>query len=331
MQFVKNACQFVCAALFSLPLFASPVPQALVQKLLVTHQEQFQLQVTTSAPVSPQAQIVDEPERLVIDIPNATPIAGLHSANVNRSEVTRVRVGLFSTTPPVTRIVLDLNSPQWYRIEPSASGFTVTLGASSPAAQEGSVSPSVGWVSARTAATSANRADPFVIRKPAAAAVSSLDSSISGARVRFSNGILEIHARNTSLSEVLFQIHKQTGAEIAIPAGTEQESVVADFGPAPVREVLSQLLNGTDLNFVAVGSAADPDQLRSVLLSRKNAGYAETTPEYNPSPVPSNNPPQAVDVPPGDTPDLDPQPDQNPQPPQPQEQAAPAAEAPPGS
>jgi hypothetical protein len=117
-------------------------------------------------------------------------------------------------------------------------------------------------------------------------------------RVQFSKGQLEIHAHNATLSEVLFQIQSQTGAEIAIPAGTEQEGVFVDAGPAPANQVLAELLNGSNLNFVLVGSEADPNSLRSVILSRKT-GSADYAPSYTPHPnvntfannVSSENPP----------------------------------------
>jgi hypothetical protein len=79
---------------------------------------------------------------------------------------------------------------------------------------------------------------------------------------------MTIHASNATLSEVLFEVQKQTGAEIAIPSGTEQDRVAADFGPAPATAVMQQLLNGAGLNFVVVGSETDPNALKSVILSR---------------------------------------------------------------
>src|SRR5438270_1579969 len=102
--------------------------QNVVQKISLGTSNPFQLQVQTNVPVTPQAQIISDPERLVIDIPNSLPGPGLRDQSIHRDEVSRIRVGLFSSTPPVTRIVLDLNAPQWYRIEPVGSGFTVTLG-----------------------------------------------------------------------------------------------------------------------------------------------------------------------------------------------------------
>src|SRR5271166_5281557 len=59
--------------------------------------------------------------------------------------------------------------------------------------------------------------------------------------VSFVNGMLRIHAEKATLAEVLFEVHRQTRAEIAIPAGAEREQVMADLGPAPARDVLSAL------------------------------------------------------------------------------------------
>src|SRR5581483_535633 len=116
----------VFAAVVSLCSIAGA--QTVVRQISASNNGPFQLQVQTSAQVLPQAQVITDPERLVIDIPTAVPGSGLRNQNVNRGEVERIRVGLFSSRPPVTRIVLDLKSPQWYRIAPAPSGFTVTLG-----------------------------------------------------------------------------------------------------------------------------------------------------------------------------------------------------------
>jgi hypothetical protein len=74
--------------------------------------------------------------------------------------------------------------------------------------------------------------------------------------------------------------------------------------------VLGQLLNGSGLNFVVVGSEANPNQLRSVILSRKSEGAegpsgfvqnaapatAENVePEYQEAPPPDPNVPPPPD------------------------------------
>jgi hypothetical protein len=127
--------------------------------------------------------------------------------------------------------------------------------------------------------------------------------------VQFANGLLSIQATGATLSEVLFQIQKQTGAEIAIPSGTEQDRVAANFGPGPASEVLSELLNGSGLNFVLVGSESDPKALRSVLLTRKSGV------PVSPVAVPQTYTPDAAENIPPDNPAIPAPPDEDPAPP----------------
>jgi hypothetical protein len=323
MRFPHNFWLILPLALLTSPAYSQGRPQARVLKMSVSSQGSIQLQVQTSVHVVPQAQVIPNPERLIIDIPGALPGSALRGLTVNRSDVKRVRVGLFATAPPITRIVLDLNSPQSYRITPVASGFTVSLGQgpsntaqvnhapvkhSEPSLPDDSDSqPTVGWVLQRVASTRTSNPSHGPVVKTIAA---NAPARVKGVRVQFSDGQLEIHAHDSTLSEVLFQIQKQTGAEIAIPAGTEQERVFVDAGPAPASQVLAELLNGSSLNFVVVGSESDPNALRSVILSRRN-GFAEFVPSYTPPPTARNFAPN-VNVPAEENPpDMNQPPDEN--------------------
>ena len=236
-----------------------------VDKLSIVSESPFQLQVDTTSAAAPQVQMVSTPDRLVIDLPNALPGAALHHLVVNTNAVRGVRTGLYSKQPPVTRIVVDLTLPQWYRIVPNASGLLVTIGGGPNAPSDSGTT--IGWVSTKSSLKASAQSRPTVV-SPAVANTQRLEP-VNGVTVGFANGMLSVHAANATLSEILFQIQKKTGAEIAIPSGTEQERVAADFGPASPSEVLGQLLNGSGLNFVVVGSEADPNLLRSVILSRK--------------------------------------------------------------
>jgi hypothetical protein len=87
--------------------------------------------------------------------------------------------------------------------------------------------------------------------------------------VSFASGMLRIRAENATLSEVLFEVQRQTRAEIAIPAGAEREQVMADLGPAPARDVLAALLNGSAYNFIFIGNELD---LQQVILTLRQPG-----------------------------------------------------------
>jgi hypothetical protein len=312
MRLLQNLWLVLALTVLTIPAY-SQGPRAKVQKISVSPQGPIELQVQTSIPVVPQAQIISGPERLIIDVPSAVPGPALRAVSVNRNDVKRIRVGLFSTLPPVTRIVFDLNSPVTYRITPIASGFKVTLlsgksngGQINPAPvkqaeanpqDDTDTQPTVGWVLQRVASTrTADRSRAPVVKTIPA----NVAAPVKGVSVRFANGQLEIHAHDSTLSEVLFQIQKKTGAEIAIPAGTEQERVFVDAGPAPASQVLGELLNGSSLNFVVVGSESDPNALRSVILSRRN-GFAENITSYTPPPTARNFAPN-VNVPPDENP-----------------------------
>ncbi len=90
--------------------------------------------------------------------------------------------------------------------------------------------------------------------------------------VSYQNGMLGIHSDKATLSEVLYLVQKRTGADIAIPAGAEQEKVAVDLGPAPAPEVLAQLLNGSKFNFLILNNANDPAKLDRVILSTRTEG-----------------------------------------------------------
>ena len=285
-------------------------------RIAIVGDHPLRLHIQTSASVTPQVQVVTNPARLVIDLPNTAAGADFHGFAVGKGEIRAVRTGTFSTSPLVTRVVVDLNSPQWYQVAPDSTGLLITLGNDRASADQGEAT--IGWVSAKSRSQSVSLQRVAVTVKAPAVKVPAppRPANVNGVNVQFAKGQLSIHAGNASLSEVLYQIQKKTGAEIAIPAGTEQEPVAGDFGPASPNEVLTELLNGSQLNFVVIGSDVDPNVLHSLILSRKGADAdppapfaqnstptAEDTPADNPEPaaapaplpqqepVPANGPP----------------------------------------
>jgi len=295
-----------------------------VGKIAIVGDHPLRLHIQTSAAVAPEVQLVPNPERLVIDLPNTAAGPGFHGFRVSNGEIRGVRTSLFSTSPLVTRVVVDLNSPRWYQVAPDSTGLVITLGNE---AASGEVPPdTIGWVSTtgHSRSVSLDR-EPVTVQGP----VKPPPVGVNGVNVQFLKGQLSIHANDTNLSEVLYQIQKKTGAEIAIPSGTEQERVAGDFGPGSPNQVLAELLNGSQLNFVVIGSDVDPKVLRSVILSHKgpdagpSAGSAET----------NTPPPAAEDANVDSEPAVDTVPDNSeptgPAPPGPQPEQVPANVPPP--
>jgi hypothetical protein len=96
-------------------------------------------------------------------------------------------------------------------------------------------------------------------------------------QVSFQGGQLTISAQNSTLGDILKAVRTQTGAEIEVP-GNAPERVVGSFGPAPARDVLTSLLNGTHFNYLLLGSSTDPGALDRVILMAKSGGSAENSP-----------------------------------------------------
>jgi hypothetical protein len=213
-----------------------------------------EIEIEASERIVPQINLLTGPDRLVVDFVNARPGTQLRNLSVNRAEVKNLRVGLFSSNPPVTRIVLDLNGPQPYQLFPA--GKTIMLKIGSSGAQSAALHPSSGPV--------LMNANYPVQSAQIATAPRAVNPRLE---VSFQNGLLSVRSHQANLSEILFAIHERTGAEIAIPAGAEQDQVAADFGPGPAPEVLAHLLNGSKFNFMILSSATDPQALDRVILS----------------------------------------------------------------
>jgi hypothetical protein len=244
-----------------------------------------EVEVEASDRIVPQTRVLTAPDRLVIDFPNATPGSGLRSQSVDRGQVKDLRIGLFESRPPVTRIVLDLKSAQSYQVFPQGRTVIIKVmgadAAASAAAQsnlQNSPNPATrpGLVTTNfTTGTEAIHVD--VVAKPA------LD-------VSFRNGLLTVKANKATLSEVLNAIHQRTGADVSSAPGAEQERVVVELGPAPAPEVMARLLNGSKFNFLILSAANNPGKLERVILSpRVEGGAMPLAPMQSMVPVEAEN------------------------------------------
>ena len=276
------------ATWLSAPVFAQtsaphkPPASARVQHVLVRGTgAAMEVEIQTSGtPVAPNTQAITGPDRIIVDFPGALPAAELRALKVNRGVLKGIRAGLFFDNPPITRVVLDLVEPQSYQISTNENLIVVKL---APAAATGARSTDVAaTVSAKlqnaalttgTQAVHTNVAAPRVSTATFAPTAEVSPPAASAAppkppvNVTFENGMLCIRAERATLSQVLFEVQRQTHAEIAIPAGAEQEEVVADLGPAPARDVLASLLNGSSYNFIFVGNELS---LERVILTRRD-------------------------------------------------------------
>ena len=245
-------------------LVCSSLAQVSVRSVKVSgSKDVVEVEVEASDRIVPETQVLTGPDRLVIDFPNAVPGNQVRSQSIDRADVKDVRVGLFQAKPPVTRVVLDLKSARSYQIFPYGRTVMVKVTGSAPITTESAATVGYQQSPGHTGLIAANyTAGMEPVSVPAQ----------SPLQVSYRDGLLGIHASKATLSEVLYAIQQHTGADISIPAGAEQERVVADIAPAPAAEALARLLNGSRFNFLILNSANDPRQLDRVILSARAEG-----------------------------------------------------------
>ncbi len=117
-------------------------------------------------------------------------------------------------------------------------------------------------------------------------------------QVSYQGGMLTIVAQNSSLGDILREVHKHTGATIEVPSNAT-ERVATRLGPGPARDVLASLLNGSAFNYVLVGSTSDPTSVASITLTTKSAAGAGETVAIVNQPPQQYVPPERAQMPPG--------------------------------
>jgi AMIN domain len=276
-SFAAALCASLCG--WSPLLFAQKAAPATVrQARVLSKQGAVEIEVESTGTIVPQTQVVSGPDRLVIDFPNALPGKQLSSQSVNQGQVKDLRVGLYQSKPPVTRVVLDLKTAQSFQIFPQ--GRTVLIKVTGSPAD-----PATASISEVPAGSPAR---PALVNTNFTTHLTTTNLTTNSPRVQppppppmrpplevyFNDGLLTIKVTKATLSEVLFAVQQRTGAQIAIPAGAEQEKIVADLGPAPASEVLAHLLNGSSFNFLILNAANDPRRLDRVILSPRGEASA---------------------------------------------------------
>jgi hypothetical protein len=96
-------------------------------------------------------------------------------------------------------------------------------------------------------------------------------------QVTFEKGMLTIVAPNSTLGDVLREVRSHTSADIDVPANAS-ERVALRLGPAPARDVMAELLNGSRFNYILLGSPENATALVRVVLVAKTGPDTPETP-----------------------------------------------------
>jgi hypothetical protein len=146
----------------SVAVYAAPNQPAVINDVRVaTEGDKVTVEVDLSDSITPTLTFAKNPDRLIADFPNVSPRQSLQHIPVGKNGVERVRIGLNHASPPVTRVVVDLDSLRPFTVETSdrkvvlnilpasAKPPTAATGASNPAENE-NATPHIAEVSPAT-------------------------------------------------------------------------------------------------------------------------------------------------------------------------------------
>ncbi len=86
--------------------------------------------------------------------------------------------------------------------------------------------------------------------------------------VRWEQGQLSVIAHRVSLHNVLTAIARKTGMVVESAPGADTALAYIELGPASMRDVLRQILDGDGANYILLGSATEPGRVERLILSQ---------------------------------------------------------------
>jgi AMIN domain-containing protein len=86
------------------------------------------VEITLSTPVKPSVDTAFRPDRILLDLPDTICDGNTKKIAVNANGVRRVRAGQHSTTPLITRVILDLDQAHSYTLKTEENRIVLTVG-----------------------------------------------------------------------------------------------------------------------------------------------------------------------------------------------------------
>jgi hypothetical protein len=111
-------------------------PPAVVKSFrMVQEKDGPAVEILSTRPLVPDIQIIDNPSRLVIDLPNAV-LDNPRKYKIDADQISTLRGDQFQTNPAVARIVVDLAAPRKYTWDAAGNRLVVHLGKNPSAPNE---------------------------------------------------------------------------------------------------------------------------------------------------------------------------------------------------
>lgn len=113
----------------SLPVITSSGKIAAIKSFRIVQEEDGSaLEILSTQPLAPTIQTIANPDRLVIDLPNARLDTQDKRINVEAHQISAVRANQFQQNPPIARLVVDLLAPRAYTWDAAGNRLVVHLG-----------------------------------------------------------------------------------------------------------------------------------------------------------------------------------------------------------
>jgi hypothetical protein len=111
---------------------ANPAAATVQSVKTIQNGDDLRVEIRFSAPVNFSIETAENPDRILLDVPDAVCTDKTKTVAVNSNGVRRVRTGQHSTSPLVTRIVLDLEHPLQYAVSSDGNVVVLTVSPEKP-------------------------------------------------------------------------------------------------------------------------------------------------------------------------------------------------------
>src|SRR3974377_126428 len=117
----------IVVLLLSCAAAQNPTPLT-VRKVTTSRQgSDLRIEITVSAPVKPEVDTAINPNRILLDFPNTICNNSTKNVTVHANGVRQVRTAQHSTSPYVTRVVLDLDEVRPYVVTAEGNSIILTV------------------------------------------------------------------------------------------------------------------------------------------------------------------------------------------------------------
>ena len=110
------------------PMAAASKVAAIKSFRIVQEKDGPAVEILATRPLVPAIQLINDPLRLVIDLPNARLDTPHKRISIQADEITALRADQFQQNPPVARVVVDLLAPRAYTWDAAGNRLVVHLG-----------------------------------------------------------------------------------------------------------------------------------------------------------------------------------------------------------